>query len=472
MMRVRPVFSSLLSPALASSLGLLSLSLVGAAGCSTSAETADVVIEPWGGVFGGSGTSSGVTAVAVASSGNVALAGFFTGSIDFGGGALESTAEPNIFLTKLDTAGDHLWSGRTGGGDDFARGIAFDRGGGAIVGGMFTGFVDFGDGGELTGANDVFLARFGAGGSPIWSRRFGADANSDTLADIATDDQSGIYLMGSANGNIDFGLGPLNPGQFATLYVAKINTLGKAVFSIGFSTFSYCEGRKMAIDPAGNIYVLGDFYGEVDFGGGPIGGFDSYGVFVLKLDKNGHHVWSRGITSDFGNTTSSDIAADREGNVYVTGNFGGGLNFPGGSLSSGDSYNDIYLAKLDSEGFYAWGKAFGSDFSYQQVVGLAVSEQGQVHIAGTFEAPIDFGGGPLDTTGNQDIFLARFGADGSHVKSRRFGDTGYQSLTAFALSPGGNPVLAGSFSGSLDFGTHELTAAQDSTSLFVSVVSP
>jgi hypothetical protein len=468
-MRVRPLFSSILSPALASALGLLSLA--GAAGCGSAAETADVVIEPWGAVFGGAGTSSGVTDVAVADSGNVALTGSFTGDMDFGGGTLEGTAAPNIFVTKFDTHGDHLWSGRTGGGDDFARGIAFDRGGGAIVSGMFTGFVDFGDGGELTGANDIFLARFGAEGSPVWSRRFGADANFDTVADIATDDESGIYLMGSANGNIDFGLGPLNPDQFATLYVAKINTLGKAMFSIGFSTFDYCEGRRITADPGGNLIIVGDFYGSLDFGGGPITDAFSPGVFVLKLDKTGHHVWSKAVTSSTGSVSSTDVAVDPQGNVYLTGRFDGALDFSGGTLV-GDGYNNVYLAKLGADGSYQWSKSFGSDFNAPQVVGVAVSDQGQVHLAGLFDYPVDFGGGPLDTTGSTDIFVARFGPDGSHVKSRRFGDPSYQTLAAFALSPGGNPVLAGSFSGTLDFGTHTLTAAQDSTSIFVSVLDP
>lgn len=470
--------TSTFSPCL--SLSILAACALGGAslGCSSSDEDDApevVVLEPWGRSFGDAGTSVQITAVSAGASGNVALAGTFTGSVDLGAGELKSTATPNMLLAKLDTEGQHIWSGRTGGGDDIASGIALDRGGAALVAGTFNGFVDFGTAGELSGASDVFLARFGAQGDPLWSRAIGSGSGGDSVNDIHVDRMGGTYLLGNASGDIDFGLGPILPGQWAQIYLAKLNNASGAVYSVGFTSNDYCTARRFAVDADGNAVIFGDFYGTVNLGGGPITANNGAGLFIVKLDPNGHHVWSKGITAKytpegFGGASSNSVAVTPGGEVIVTGNYSGVLDFVTDTIDAGQDYNAMFMLQYGADGSFRWAKSFvGDSSSYKQITGVAADANGDVHLAGVFSGSVDFGGGPLSAA-NQSIFVARFDAAGKLLMSQRFGGDGFQSLSAFTVTTGGNAIVAGSFSQTLDLGSTKLTAPDGASQAFIAAL--
>ena len=64
----------------------------------------------------------------------------------------------------------------------------------------------------------------------------------------------------------------------------------------------------------------------------------------------------------------------------------------------------------------------------------------------------------MTSAGGTDVFAAKFGGDGNHVWSERFGgaygDTGY----AVSSWPDGRSVVAGRFSGFAEFGSQSLTS--------------
>lgn len=86
--------------------------------------------------------------IAADAAGNVLLAGEFTDSVDFGGGTLVA-ADPDattgdIFVTKLDPNGAHLWSRSFGDAQpQFAYAVAAAPTGHAVVTGNFRGQLDF-----------------------------------------------------------------------------------------------------------------------------------------------------------------------------------------------------------------------------------------------------------------------------------------------------------------------------------------
>jgi hypothetical protein len=70
---------------------------------------------------------------------------------------------------------------------------------------------------------------------------------------------------------------------------------------------------------------------------------------------------------------------------------------------------------------------------------------------------IDFGGGPLTSSGGGDVFVAKLGPNGDHVFSRRFGDAAdLQQGQALAVDHSDNVIIAGVFEGALDFGAGAL----------------
>ena len=86
-----------------------------AAGCGGPAfvRRTEVLEREWARRFGDAG-DDWVSAVSTDAAGNIVVSGGFAGAIDFGGGALKSEDEWNVFVAKLDLSGRHTWSRRFG----------------------------------------------------------------------------------------------------------------------------------------------------------------------------------------------------------------------------------------------------------------------------------------------------------------------------------------------------------------------
>jgi hypothetical protein len=99
-----------------------------------------------------------------------------------------SAGGADIFVTKLDAAGDLLWKKTTGDGtDQQLYAMAVDAAGDIVVAGDFTGTIDFGAGALTSaGAADVYVAKLDPSGNALWSKRAG-DALPQNAHALATD---------------------------------------------------------------------------------------------------------------------------------------------------------------------------------------------------------------------------------------------------------------------------------------------
>ncbi|MBI5533187.1 MAG: hypothetical protein HY898_10750 [Deltaproteobacteria bacterium] len=107
----------------------------------------------------------GVRAIAAAKSGGrFSLGGSLQGSVDFGGGALNSPSyNTQAWLAQFDGNGSHLWSRSFGGSNDNGvKALAFDPTGKLLVTGYFDGTITWCSSATLTtaGYRDAFVAKF------------------------------------------------------------------------------------------------------------------------------------------------------------------------------------------------------------------------------------------------------------------------------------------------------------------------
>ena len=176
----------------------------------------------WSKRFGGTGDDVAY-GLAVNSAGDVALSGKFQGSVSFGGSTLNSAGGDDAFLAKLTGAsGAHSWSKRFGStSGDASTGVAVDGAGNVTVAGYFLGSVDFG-GGALTSLSlDAFVAKYSSAGTFIWARRYGASDNQ--LADCVTTASTGeVSVAGFFAGTMDFGQGTLTGAGGYDAFMARI----------------------------------------------------------------------------------------------------------------------------------------------------------------------------------------------------------------------------------------------------------
>ncbi|MDH3214996.1 MAG: T9SS type A sorting domain-containing protein [Candidatus Krumholzibacteria bacterium] len=214
---------------------------------------------------------------------------------------------------------------------------------------------------------------------------------------------------------------------------------------------------SVALDPSANVILTGDFNGTVDFGGSPLvcNGPTSC-MYVAKIDALGNHVWSRSVGDSLEYGTNL-LAVDHGANVFVANEFRGTLDFGGGPVVS-EGFRDGVIAKFDAQGNHGWSRSFGSSTALVQVKAAGTTGAGNLVVAGTFTGTIDFGGAILDATPfTTNMFVVQFDSSGAHLWNRKYAG-GLIEITALDADPSGNVVVTGYHGGDFDFGGGPLTA--------------
>jgi len=394
--------------------------------------------------------------IAINSAGTVLLGGSIQSIVDFGTGPVMPSGGDDAVVVKFDSNGTALWTKVYGdASSQTITDVAFDSLGNVLITGQFEGSIDFG-GGPLTsaGGNDIFVAKLDANGNHLWSKRFG-DASTQTGGKIAIDRSNNVLIAGNFEGAVDFGGGPLTSAGGIDICLAKLDLNGDHVFSKRFGSAGDQLCGDLAVDGADNIYLTGGFSGSVNFGGGILTSAGLNDVYLAKLDVAGTHVFSTryGNASD---QTSSGIAVNSTG-VAITGTFDGSIDFGGGLLTSAGS-TDVFVAQFSTAGAHIWSGGFGNSGT-QQSGGICNDTLGGVWVTGRFGGTIDFGGGVLTSAGAEDVYIARLTSSGAHRSSQGFGDASTQNGLAVAATVTGDPWITGEFAGTIDFGGGPLTSS-------------
>lgn len=428
------------------------------AGCVMVAHT-DVhasITHLWSQHFGDA-TTQFARSVATDESGNVIIAGFFRGTVNFGGSNLISVGGIDIFVAKFNGAGVHQWSQRFGdASDQRAFSVATGLDASLFVTGYFSGTVNFG-GSDLTsvGSSDIFVVKLTSDGIHKWSQRFG-DASAQEAYSLATDESGQVIVTGAFDGTANFGGVNLTSAGAKDIFVAKFDEDGVHQWSKRFGDASDNVARSVATDPFGYVIVAGDFFGTVDFGGGALTSAGFGDIFIVKFDAAGVHQWSKRFGDSFGQNAHG-VATNSDSDAIITGALAGTVNFGGSDLTSAGGV-DIFVAKFNSEGVHKWSRRYG-DASNQTGHSVAADASGNAVVTGYFWGTTNFGGGDLVSGGTADIFIAKLDVDGLHEWSQGFGDVEPQVGYSVATDASGDVFATGDFVGTVSFGGGDLSSA-------------
>jgi chitodextrinase len=347
------------------------------------------------------------TAIAVDTSGNVYVTGYFYGTVDFGGGPLTSNGY-EIVLAKYTTNGVHVWSRALGGSSsDMGQAIAVDASGNVLVAGQFASTVDFG-GGPLTSAGgyDGFLAKYTTNGAFAWARRVGG-ASLDTVTGLGIDSSGNPTIVGYFQGTSNFGGANLTSAGASDIFVARYTAAGAHQWSARYGDADDQRAYGAGVDGAGNVAITGYFAGSISFGGPTFTNVGGADIFVAKLSATGAHIWSRavGATGTYG-AIGESVAIDASGNVVLTGEVSEPTDFGGGGVVPSVVTYDAFVAKYSPTGAYLWAHRYVSDWD-DHGDGIAVDGNGNVITVGDFYQSEDFGGGLMSSPGGTDGFILK-----------------------------------------------------------------
>lgn len=437
----------------------------------------------WVDDYGGTGSTGGNHAVAVDTAGDVYTLGRFTGTAGPNGGqapTLTSAGAHDVYVVKYLPDGTFAWAQRMGGpNDDLTGGIAVDGSGNVYATGYFQGTADFGST-ILTAAGyqDVFVTKLDAAGNFLWAEHMGGTGGATrTFGNIALDSGGNLYLAGEFQYTASFGginltatVGKNGSGT-RNAFVAKVDGMGHVVWAqrMGGEYLSATGG--VAADGVGGVYVTGDLDtgwkgGTATFGALRLTAPSSTDqVFVTKLNQNGQFLWAK-VTG--GSSASSDgygIAANA-GNIYVTGDLGSTTSFGAQTLTaSGNTHG--FVTRLDpATGAFSWARSLDG---YGHTV--AEDAQGNASVGGFFSSTASFGGQVLTSAGGNDGFVARLDSAGNFLGAWQMGGTGTDDeVGGVAVDSGGVVYAVGWYSSTVGFDTGDGTVTLTSAGPFDSFV--
>lgn len=297
----------------------------------------------WAARFGDAGSQWGAD-VAFAPNGELIVVGNFEGTINLGGAPLISAGADDIFLARFGSSGMHLWSKRFGGsGSDDALKLAVDANGNIILGGYTDGPLDFGNGVlPGNGSQDVFVAKLDSSGNALWSKRFG-DIDDQVLQGLAVDPAGNVVVSGDVGlGSIDFGGGPLSNLGGSTSFLAKLGSLqGQHMWSNAF----VIKDTFLGADSAGSVIVSATGFAGLDLGGGPLVGNGDAEVVIAKFDSTGKYLWGHLFGDNQGQVGGPVVAYDAT-SILTAGLFTAAIHFGPTPLVSSNGGRSGYLAKL------------------------------------------------------------------------------------------------------------------------------
>ncbi|MDN3724799.1 T9SS type A sorting domain-containing protein [Aequorivita sp. SDUM287046] len=431
----------------------------------------------WGGTFGGFGEDV-VRDMHTDASGNTYTTGYFTDVADFDISAAEANLISNglydLFVLKTNSAGNYEWAINIGSESfEYGVGITTDADGNVYVTGYYDGTADFDPGvGEtiLTslGGGDIFILKLNADGEFLWAKSVGGTDYEESTA-IAVSPTGIVTVIGYFYEPADFNPGPdefiLTSEGASDTFLLNLDQDGTFISAQRYGGPDLDLALDMKVNSAGHLYITGYFEGTSDFDPrnseefnltSSTEGFSSY---LLHINNTGELV-SAGATHD-GLAEVRAIAVDANDNIYLTGHFGGTVNFSFDAantdyiLTSELAYN-AFAMKINPMGILEWAKSIESNeavFGYDVTVDAA----GHVFTTGYFAATADFDPDSSATfnlnkqTANAtDAYIWALDTDGNFINAFTFGGANFLDAHTIGIDGQGFVYLSGHFETTVD----------------------
>jgi hypothetical protein len=353
------------------------------------------------------------------SAGNVIVAGYTD----------EGVTGPDILIIKYSGAGAPLWTNRYDGpfhSTDEPHGLAVDGADNVIVTGYSYGGASY---------FDFVTIKYSSAGVGLWTNLYdGPGSFYDNAAAVAVDGSGNVYVTGTSDG---IGTGH----DFLTIAYSSAGTgLWTNRYNGPGNGDDEAAAVSVALDGSGNVFVTG--YSDS-------GGFN-VDYATIAYSGTGATLW---VSRYNGPANSYDyptaLAADQNGNVYVTG------------YSDDGSFNDDYATvAYTGTGTALWTNRYnGPADNLDEPWALAVVGGTNVYVTGFSYDPVT----------DYDIATVAYSSTGAGLWTRRYNSAGNGDDEGYALAAdaSGNLYVTGFSSGvGTDWDYATVAYASDGTVLW------
>ncbi|MFD2718933.1 T9SS type A sorting domain-containing protein [Hymenobacter monticola] len=318
-------------------------------------------------------------------------------------------------------------------------------------------------------------SRAAAQTAPAWTSARSTGAYLSPQTRRVTDAQGNIYETATFNPQTGVGQTLLTSRGSYDGYLAKYTPQGALAWIRQFGSTGADGTDDVALDAAGNAYVVGHFQGTLDMGNGQslsAGTYLGTKAFVARYDAQGNLAWAKqsddvafdpAFPACIPVVLATAVAVDGAGNVFVSGghvfssgvSFGGQLVAPSTTLAT--PYT-TYLARFSAatgdiqsiKNIFYSDRSTGAGVIYP--IRLVSAPGGGIYVASNFYMAAEFPTGlTFPSPGSVNLMAMKYSAAGNLEWARTFGGPDFDDITGAAADASGNFYLTGTFRQSFSF---------------------
>ncbi len=315
----------------------------------------------------------------------------------------------------------------------------------------------------LVSSGDAYLVKFDTSGRRLFATYYGG-SGEDYSTGVVVDALGYIYICGSTYSTN--GIATVNAHQITKkgtsgdAFLVKFDSSGSRHWATYFGSMSDDEGRAIALDESGCVYMTGSVGGEEPglstegsyqqmFGGG---GTDA---FLVKFDSSGLQKWSTyfgGSDNDAGSSVEC-----KSGAVYITGITQSVDNiatkWSHQQILAAGGEGDAYLAKFDTSGTRIWATYYGGigngggfslacdNFGYVYMLGQTTGELTNIATVGSHQDTLAGGSFPGLVSG--DVYLVKFDTSGIRQWGSYYGGVEVELASSVICDKSGDVYISG-----------------------------
>ena len=298
----------------------------------------------WEKNYGGSEAEYALDIQLTADGGYVLTGGTSSADNDLSG----NFGKVDLWVLKLDSAGDLEWSKNYGGsGIDIGTSLTVLSDGYLVAGctgsagepGISAGY----------GGNEYWVLKLDLNGDLVWEKTYGGKRHDAAKSILPTSD--GDFIIGgntwSNNGDI------ISNHGHSDAWVIKINANGLLQWSKTFGGVTADHMNSMTQSDAGNFTIAGS-KGIMDLVGDGFGGRYDDQFWILSFDSNGQQLWENTYGGEkYDEATSIETTID---GGYIV---GGWVRSTAGQFANHQGNKDVWFVKTNASGDEEWSQLIG-----------------------------------------------------------------------------------------------------------------
>ena len=216
--------------------------------------------------------------------------------------------------------------------------------------------------------------------------------------------------------------------------------------------------------------VTGNFTGSTTFG--PLEpnqtvltSSGAYDIFIARYNPDGMLEWAKRAGGSYDDDIGYGITTLSDNSTVVTGFFKGSATFgplePSQTILNSAGYTDIFIARYNPDGTLAWAKRAGGT-NVDVGLGTTTLSDNSTVVTGYFRGTATFGPDEINqtvltTSGDNDIFIARYNPDGTLAWAKQAGGSieNHEMGNGVTTLSDNSTVVTGRFYGLATFGHGE-----------------